>query len=234
MSRPSILAPLDYLKRLLDRRYRGVHVDQSPPILLNASQLNAADILFCRGGKKHVPWQVISYGSSGTYVHVAIYIGRDQVVESTTAGVTKSSLSDLVTRYKYVAVTRCPGAKSNASVRASVVMFCRDHVSRKTKYDLVGATLSPIFELLDLMHQRFKQRPINFNWPRNKTRTFCSQFALDAFVPSGYIPETYYAMGARSPTALAEEACFELIGYLSTNPNLQPMLVDDLLWTGGG
>ncbi len=230
MPRPTRLAPLDYLKRLLDRRYRGLQL--APSAILNFNQLQDADILFCSGGKNEIPWQIIRYGSSGSYVHVAIYTGQGQVAESTTAGVIQSSLSELVNRYDYVAVTRCPGA--NSTVQSSVISFCQQQVSNKTKYSLAGAALSPIFELIDLAFQHVKTRTIGFNWPRNRSRTFCSQFALDAFVPSGYIQENYYAMGARSPTALAEEACFELVGFLTKHTNLAPFLVDDVLLTGGG
>lgn len=225
---------MDYLKRLLGRRYQGLPVDTAPPQLLDPSQLRGADVLFCRGGEKHIPWQIISSGSSGSYVHVAIYIGQGQVAESTMEGVIQSSLASLVDRYKYVVVTRCAGAVSDPAVQSSVVAYCQDHAKKKTKYDLVGAVLSPIFELLDLAHQRIRVRSIDFNWPRRKDRTFCSQFALDAFVPSGYIQGDFYAMGARSPTALAEENLFDLVGFLSNDPNLYRLLSDDVIWTGGG
>jgi hypothetical protein len=234
MAHPTLLAPLDYLKRLLDRRYKGLSIDPSPPKMLRLSQLQVADVLFCRGGKKHIPWQVISYGSSGCYVHVAIYAGNNQVVESTMDGVVQSPLTDLVNRYQYIVVTRCPGTTDNRDRQSSIIAFCSKHVQNKTKYDVVGASLSPLFELFDLAYQRFMSRTIAFNWPRNKKRTFCSQFVLDAFVDCGYIPKDYYALAARSPTALAEDATFELIGFLSKTPNIEPLLADDILWMGGG
>ncbi len=234
MTVPTMLRPLDYLKRLLDRRFVGIRLDPAPPTLLTEDDLQGADVLFCRGGQSHIPWRLISYGSSGPYVHVAIYLGIGEVAEATTEGVKQSWIGDLTERYEYIAVTRCPGVHGIPALRSDVINFCKKHIKEKRKYAYIGAFLSPIYELLELAIAKLTMRPPSFNWPRSKRRTFCSQFVLDAFVEGGYIPKDYYALGARSPTALAEENCFQLVGYLSQLKNIEPALRKDVFWTGGG
>ena len=234
MGRPSLLKPLDYLKRLLDRRCVGIRIDRQSPERVSQADLQVADVLFCCGGVPHIPWQIISHGSSGPYVHAAVYIGGGQVSEATTKGVLGTSVSDFVARYKYIAVTRCPGVHGDPALPTHVRTFCESHISSRTKYDFIGACLSPAYEILDLLYQRTTCRTISFNWPRSRTRTFCSQFVLDAFVSGGYIPSNYYALGARSPTALAEENFLDFIGYLSNEHSLLPLVKNDLFWSGGG
>ena len=228
------MRPLDYLKRLLHRRFVGLRLDSSPPTKLKASQVKAADVLFCFGGKAHVPWQIISYGSSGPYVHVAICIKTNCVSEATTEGVCQSSLDDLINRYQHVAVTRCRGIKGIPMLSRKVTNYCRSHIQNSTKYDYIGAALSPLYEMVELSFSRAFLRLPNFRWPTSKNRTFCSQFVLQAFVEGGYFPSNYHALGARSPTALAEDNCFELVGYLTRHKNLQSLLSKDIFWTGGG
>ena len=234
MGRPSLLKPLDYLKRLLDRRYVGIRIDRQSPERVGQADLQIADVLFCYGGVPNIPWQIISHGSSGPYVHAAVYMGDSLVSEATTKGVLSTSVSDFVARYKYIAVTRCPGVQGDPALASRVRNFCAYHISSRTKYDFIGACLSPAYEILDLMYQRATCRTISFNWPRSRTRTFCSQFVLDAFVSGGYIPSNYYALGARSPTALAEENFLHFIGYLSNARSLLPLVEDDFFWSGGG
>lgn len=234
MADVSILRPLDSLKRLLDRRYRGIRINPDPPTILKGGSVEEADVLFCFGGEKQIPWQIISYGSSGPYVHAAICIGNSEVAEATTDGVVRSQLNDLINRYQYIAVARCPGVKGIAALRNNVVTFCQSHIQQKTGYSYVRAALSPLYELVELVILRVYQRPPRFRWPRSRNRTFCSQFVLEAFVAGGYIPKDYYALNARSPTALAEENCFELVGYLTNQQNLELLLSRDIFWTGGG
>jgi hypothetical protein len=65
-------------------------------------------------------------------------------------------------------------------------------------------------------------------------KTFCSQLVIDAFISGGYIEDNFFASGARSPTALAEDNTFRLTGYLTTESNIDTLLENDVFWTGGG
>lgn len=166
-------------------------------------------------------------------MHVGIYLGQGRVAESTTNGVVKTGLKKFRSRYSYVAVTRCPGVYGIPNLASKVCEFCADQINNCTKYDYFGAALSPLFEYLELRYQRLKYRPSRMRWPRCKTRTFCSQFVIDAYVAGGYIFDDYTSSGARSPTALAEENIFEFVGYLSAAKSLLPLVNNDQFWSGG-
>lgn len=227
--KPSILRPLDYMKRVMDKRYRGISLDNSPPALLNESSLQVADVLFCRGQNR-----LINYGSSGQYVHAAVYLGDGVVAEATTSGVKACSLAEFIARYTYVAVTRAPGITREPALQPAVVAFCQKHIRAGTPYAFIGAGISPLLEFIELFRCSRSVIPPKVRRFRERKRTFCSQFVLDAFIAGGYFQEYYPDSAARSPTALAEEYCFQLKGYLIATGDLNALVEDDLLWTGGG
>lgn len=234
MKRPSLLRPLDYVKRQMDRRFVGLRIDPSPPLLLSRADLQQADVLFCRGSKRHPSWRLISYASSGNYVHAAVYLGDGKVAESTAEGVQESDLADVIDRYEYIAVARCPGVNGDPDLQSKVLAFCENHISSGTPYNFIGAALSPVFEFVELLRQRFGSHSLRTRRPRNGNRTFCSQFVVDAFVAGGYIPAGYSGSGTSSPTALAEDNWLQLKGYLSRFQQIESLLRDDFFWTGGG
>lgn len=227
--KPTILRPLDYMKRVMDKRYRGIHLDNSPPALLSESTLQVADVLFCRGENR-----LIRYGSSGHYVHAAIYLGDGVVAEATTKGVKACALSEFIARYTYVAVTRAPGLTREPGIPSAVVAFCQKHISAGTPYDFIGAGFSPMREFIELVRASRSFLPPEIRDFHERKRTFCSQFVLDAFIAADYFGGLHPNSAARSPTALAEENCFWLKGYLLAAGNLNLLVKDDLLWTGGG
>lgn len=224
-----MLRPLDYMKRVMDKRYRGISLDNSPPVVMNESMLQVADVLFCRGKNR-----LINYGSSGQYVHVAIYLGDGVVAEATTKGVRQSRLPEFVARYTYVAVTRAPGLTRDPAILSALVAFCQRHISAGTPYDFIGAGISPMREFVELVRASRSFLPPEVHEFRERKRTFCSQFVLDAFIAADYFAGYHPNSAARSPTALAEENCFWLRGYLLASGNLNLLVEDDLLWTGGG
>jgi len=230
----ALLRPLDTMKRLADKRYRGIAFDDLPPKQLDATQLQAADVLFCRGDQRAFSCRMIAYGSSGQYVHAAIYLGDGIVVEATTRGVQACPLAAFIERYAYVAVTRMPGIGANATMQQEVVRFCQKHIAAQTPYAWFGALLSPWREFIFLCRMQRSYQPVKAPPPRARRRTFCSQFVLDAFIASDDSLGDYLNSAAHSPTALAETWCFTLAGYLSTSEQLAALVEDDLLWTGGG
>lgn len=227
------LRPLDHAKRQADRRYKGLPMHSGPPPLLSVGDLQGADVFFCYGSKETIPWWAITYGSSGPYVHVAIYLANGWVAEATPKGVVKTDIGEFLSRYLYVAATRCPGVHGIPDLMSKVEDFCHSNIRVNTKYDYLGAVLSPLFEFVELKITSATRMPFPIKWPRRKNRTFCSQFVLDAFVDGGYVPDDDWCLGARSPTALAEDNIFELLGYLSQSGEVS-LLSNDLFWTGGG
>lgn len=229
----AFLRPLDSMKRLADKRYRGIKLDDLPPQHLAGAQLQAADVLFCRGDKRTLSWRMIAYGSSGQYVHAAVYLGNGIVAEATTKGVQACPLQEFIDRYAYVAVTRLPGIMHNARLQSEVVNFCEKHIRASTPYAWFGALLSPWREFIELCRMQLSYQPIKAPFAHERRRTFCSQFVLDAFNASADFMGDFLNSAAHSPTSLAETYCFSLVGYLCAG-DLASLVEDDLLWTGGG
>ena len=233
----AILRPLHYAKCRADRRYAGILMDQSQPVFLSVSELTPADILFCAFDEKDLIHRIISHGSSGDYVHVAVYTGDEKVVEAIQQGVVADTLDNVVTRYPYVAVCRCPGAKPYGlpDLSNKVLEFCELHVEIKTPYNALGAVKSPLLELKELRGQlnwnkRLSSLPTRIGPKRS---FFCSEFVIEAFIYGGYIPEGEMNSSKYSPTALAEEAVFELVGYLGSSDMAKHIRNHDYFLTGG-
>lgn len=234
MKKPSVLYPLDYMKRLLDRRHIGIRVDSNPPVSLSPEEVEIGDVLFCRGDGSQLPWRVIARGSSGPYVHVALYSGEGKVTESIPGGVQEFDLQRFIQRYRYVAVTRSSGYMNTPGRQSALMAFCARHVENRTQYSRLAAGLSPMFEFGELLKLRLTLNSPTRKQPRLRSKTFCSQFVVDAFIDCGYIPPDFVGNGARSPTSLAEDYFFELVGYLSAAPLTESELEKDIFWTGGG
>ncbi|KHS89428.1 hypothetical protein RD02_15790 [Pectobacterium brasiliense] len=231
------LRPLHFVKCRTDRRFAGILIDQSQPKFLTVSELAPADVLFCACDDKELTHGIISYGSSGDYVHVAIYIGGGKVVEAIKSGVVEDTLANVVARYPYVAICRCPGAEPNGLPELSdkVVAFCKEHVKLQTPYNLFGSIISPLLELRELKKQ--PKWPRRFTEKQKKRRPkgsfFCSEFVIEAFTYGGYITEEAMDSAKYSPTALAEENDFCLFGYLGNPDMAEHIRKHDLFLTGG-
>lgn len=211
----ALLRPLHYEKCRAYRRYAGVLMDSSQPVFIAASDLEPADVLFCAVGEGNLWRSLISYGSSGDYVHVAVYTGNGKIVEAIKDGVVESPLDQVVARYPYVAVGRCFGAKPGGLPELSkkVVEFCKRHSDAKTPYNSMGALKSPLLELRELRYQsRMKRTSPPTVRSGHKNSFFCSELVIEAFIYGGYIQEGTMNSAGYSPSALAEDAIFELIG----------------------
>ena len=62
---------------------------------------------------------------------------------------------------------------------------------------------------------------------------FCSEFVIEAFIYGGYIDKNYMNFSRYSPTALAEECFFELVGYLGNSYLAKHICTRDFYLTGG-
>lgn len=211
----------DKLKRSTDRRYKGIWMSDAPE-LLNGQELRAGDVLFCgqpqvHGGKLT---ELIQNTTDGVYVHCGVYIGDGTVVDAVASGIREIPLEHFVSNYTYVAVTRCPGANEKRS--EAIIQFARRCVG--LRYNRRGAAMVPLREYLNIrrhynLHKMRHERPFGKS---RRTRAaqngyFCSEFVVQCYIECGYIPEeqSYYDAQCWSPTGLAEDRFFELIGFIS-------------------
>lgn len=232
----AVLRPLHYEKCMGDRRYVGLLIDRSHPVFLQETDLASADVLFCAVADDNLVHGLISYGASGEYVHVAVYTGAGRVVEAVQEGVVESSLDEVIDRYPYVAVCRCPGTGSSGipGLADKVVEFCQRHVKTKTPYNGIGALKSPALELRELRYQR-KHYICSDHVPRSKPKDafFCSELVIEAFIYGGYIPEGQMHPAGYSPSALSEDAIFNLQGFLGCPEMAEHILRHDPYLSGG-
>lgn len=233
----SIFRPLHYAKVITDKRYAGILMDLSQPRFLTAAELELADVLFCAFSEKGLVHRIISHGSSGDYVHVAIYTGAGKVTEAVQQGVVEETLENFVTRYPYIAVCRCPGTKINGvpDLSNKVIGFCKQHAEIMTPYSAWGAFKAPLLELRELRNPRYWTKPpSSIPVKKRAGRTFfCSEFVIEAFIYGGYIDRGHMNSSRYSPSALAEECVFNLVGYLGSSELATHIFTHDYYLTGG-
>ena len=227
----SIFSPLHYAKLVTDKRYAGILMDFSQPRFLKATELEPADVLFCAFSETGLVHRIISHGSSGDYVHVAIFTGDGKVTEAIQQGVVEETLENFITRYPYIAVCRCPGRKNSGvpDLSMMVIGFCKQHAEIKTPYNSWGAFKAPLLELRGLRNPRFWTEPTSSNPAKKRSRRsfFCSEFVIEAFICGGYIDKEHMNSSRYSPSALAEEHIFNLVGYLGSSDLAKHILTHD-------
>lgn len=232
----SILRPLHYQKCMADLRHTGFIMNTTQPVFISELDLAPADVLFCAGDALDPFWSAISYGSSGDYVHVAVYTGDGIIVEACGEGVVAVELANLIARYPYVVAGRCPGTKPNGvpELIRKVVEFCHGHVNANTPYNLIGALQAPLNELKELRHLDRTKRPyISTIKSQPKTSLFCSELVIEAYIYGGYIMEGTMNSASYSPTALAEDRMFRLVGYFGSLEMKMYIRDNDYFLTGG-
>jgi hypothetical protein len=211
----------DNLKRRTDRRFEGLWMAPAPK-LLDAQELLAGDVLFCGQAKRDKVTELIQNTTDGVYVHCGIYVGDDTVVDAVGAGVREVSLVQFVSDYAYVAVTRSPGANRERS--KEIAQFARRCVNAGLRYNYIGAVLAPLREYLNIRkHYNVAARKrlirVRPRRPKAARRSyFCSEFVVQCYIECGYIGQehSYFQSGCWSPTGLAEENMFGLVGFMST------------------
>ncbi|WMI99980.1 YiiX/YebB-like N1pC/P60 family cysteine hydrolase [Pseudomonas chlororaphis subsp. aurantiaca] len=192
------------------------------PELLNGQELLAGDVLFCGqpqdNGCKLT--EVIQNTTDGVYVHCGVYIGDGVVVDAVASGIREIPLEQFVSNYTYVAVTRCPGTNEKRS--EAITQFAHRCVG--LRYNRRGAAMVPLREYLNIrwhynLHKIRHERPFGKSQRIRAVGNgyFCSEFVVQCYIECGYIPgeERYYDARCWSPTGLAEDRFFELIGFMS-------------------
>lgn len=210
---------LEKWKWITDRKFRGVWLG-SPPVLLSYDQLLAGDVLFCGDKSDRKKAHLIRTASAGGYVHCALYTGAGLVVDIVPGGMRSLNLDNFLQHYSYVAVARCPGNAENLRRKRRLSVYAAKALQGRIKgYSYLGAALAPLKELFDLQNldrlwQRSKRTTPSV--PHSK-RMFCSEFIIEAYIDCGYIHrnDPYLEPVRRTPTGLAEENIFSLVGFVS-------------------
>jgi hypothetical protein len=224
------------LKWLLDKKVHGIWIGP-PPVLVGDQELEPGDVLFCvpkqtRSKYDRLLSGLIQRASDGVYTHCGIYLGNTEVAHSIASGVRINSLREFEQSCRYTAVTRCPGMNER---RARAIRFyARLCHRRNARYNFLGAMLLPFREYLWLQHcYRCIRREVYKVESRSKKIggkgvLFCSEFVVQCFKACGYIPREHPMFKSHiwSPTGLAEENIFSLIGYRSSD-GLQSVSKDD-------
>ena len=224
-------------KRRRDRRYVGIYVGH-PPKLVQSSDLEIGDVIFCAGGRDKIA-SVIRAISTDDYIHCALYVGGGAVVEVVKSGIQRITFDQLISRYDYVSVTRCPGTKGNKQRQRRIQSFARKALDgRVNGYNYKAAAFSPFRELHDLrnLHRLWeKGSPAVSGGLRHPRKMYCVEFVINVFVSCGYIrsDDPYIQAARRTPTGLAEENIFELVGYASSR-GWAGVSRDDLHLAGNG
>ncbi len=194
-----------------------------PPKLLSEDDLLPGDVIFCGQSKKDKATELIQNTTDGVYVHCAIYVGDGKVVDAVRSGVREIELDSFLSEYSYLSVTRPPGANPKRS--NMIVDFARECLEERFRYNLLGAAFVPIREYFNVKNfhnldfrKRLRPKKARLAWLPKKSY-FCSEFVIECYVKCGYIGEdnSYFCSSYWSPTGLAEEAVFQLQGFMSTD-----------------
>ncbi len=217
---PYVRRKKDLLKRRIDARSEMLWMGGNPKILKQCNLL-VGDVLFCGSAKKDKATTLIQNMTDGSYVHCGIYIGKGQVSDITTTGAREVNLKEFYENYSYLAVARCPGI--NPLRQRAITRYAKLCIKKSVKYNWLGAALLPFSEYFYIKAQYRLVFGKKYKKPKaskkylNKYRMFCSEFVVQCYKACGYImkQDPYSISHKCSPTWLAEQNIFELIGYMS-------------------
>jgi hypothetical protein len=203
-----------------DRKVNGIWMGP-PPSLLTKEDMLIGDVIFCGDTTDRKKAELIKAASAGNYVHCALYVGRGKVVDVVPGGVRLLSLTDFISRYSYLAVTRCPGNAEDRRRRREIAKFARLALQSGVRgYGYIGAALAPVLELIDLrnLHLLWRRQSSHSKKLIPSGKMFCSEFIIEAYIACGYVQrgDPYLLPRRRTPSGLAEENIFSLIGFISS------------------
>ena len=170
-----------FLKLDTNRKHTNTFWMYGVPQLLNINDLQFGDVLFCGSSNNEKNTELIQNTTDGAYIHSAIYIGDNKVVDVITTGIRNICIKDFINNYSYIAVTRCPG--NNHSRKNAIMNFINLSMKRKVKYSYYKAILSPIKEYFNIKwfySCGSRERYIESTLPRKEY--FCSEFIVDCGV----------------------------------------------------
>lgn len=232
----------DILKKRIGRRYNDREMIVPNIGTININEIKIADILLCGPSISEKVNDIIQNTTDGTFIHCALYIGNDIIIDMTTKGIRRIKISNFIDNYSYIAIMRSQRVNLNID---AVINFAKQKEKRKCKYNWIGAILSPIKEYNNIKWF-YASMPHNTNYNLKKPnfnkksfllseRYFCSELIMDCFKAADDIDkyEKYYKSDKWSPTGIAEDSMFSFMGYLgdekiwSKIDKLDPFLMGD-------
>lgn len=223
---------------------------------LHPSQLEAGDVLLCRGNTEGVSLKAhvsgaISAATSSPYTHAAIYLGDGKIVDARVLqGIRVRPLVDLIASTTYIASLRQPGAWDAARVEELRAFAERLH-ELGTKYNIDAFKSYVLKSALnrqldweaqrsahqDSVMERIEAAFANPSPPSQDTsrRYFCSELVVAAFAKVGYLgkgADVIYDPAYMAPGDIPRDNTFGfLVGYLSKGPAFDVPSDDPLLGT---
>jgi hypothetical protein len=221
---------------------------------LHPSQLEAGDVLLCRGNtegvsvKAHVS-SAISATTSSPYTHAAMYLGDGKIVDARVLqGILVRPLVDLIASTTYIAALRQPGAWDAARVEELRIFAEELH---GTKYN-VDAFKSYVLKFprnrqlkweaqrsahQDSLMEKIEAAFANLSPPSEDTsrRYFCSELVVAAFAKVGYLgkgADVIFDPAYMAPGDIPRDNTFGfLVGYLAKGSPFDVPSDDPLLGT---
>lgn len=207
----------DNLKRLTSKRYAGGWMS-TKPIICSENDLQIGDVLMCGSATKSKNSYLITNASDGVYVHCAIYVGDGMIVDMVVPKIRKISLYELSQDYSYLTVVRCFGI--NDERQKQILEFVECCLTKKIKYNYLGAVLSPLKEYQNFKYHYIQQKGDTYHKryeTKEISRLFCSEFIVECFKNADYVQKNsrIFKSNNWTPTGLAEDnSVFEFIGFL--------------------
>ncbi|WP_144244218.1 hypothetical protein [Nitrincola sp. A-D6] len=197
----------------------GLILCKSYPQLVDKNILQPGDVLFCCQSppneiKGKVKTKAIQKFTKGIYVHCGLYIGNDLVADSAGGAVRHIDIDEFIGSYTYIVISRCQYL--NEDRIAEMVSYTYECKDKSIKYDLSGALALPKLRKEHRKYIHGGDKKPNYD-KASEERVFCSEFVLNCFKASGYIPwdHEFYVSHAFSPTDLAHDELLRFEGYLS-------------------
>lgn len=212
-------------KKSILKEYAGIRGKQTTwwrelPRLVTPDDLEVGDVVFCGKDYTDKPASLIQNLTDGPYVHCGIYIGSAQVIHVGRKGTECTGLDEFQMRYSYLAFARFPGM--TLYTKRAVVRYAKLCFRMDVRYNWIGALLLPITEYFYMKFRFAIPAGLFIPLPIKKPfitrgRLFCSEFLVQCYKACGCISkqDPFSISHYFSPTLLAEEHSFELVGYMA-------------------
>lgn len=202
----------------------GLLMDNDYPQLVNKEKLKSGDVIFCyvdpdneSSIKDKLKTKAIQKATKGIYVHCGLYIGNNLIADSVNGGVRHENFDTFANNYDYLVICRCHYLdESHILKMLEYTKACKD---KSMKYDMIGALkVKSVRETHRKSIHSGDSKPVTI--VKEKNKSFCSEFVVNCFKASGYIPWDHkvYISHAFSPTDLAHDGeLLQFEGYISKN-----------------
>jgi hypothetical protein len=212
----------------------------------DVTELKSGDVLLCHCDPATDLVASKIYNATGSeYCHAAIYYGDSLAAESTAKNglkkgkIKKVNVSDLVSRYDYVAVVRQPDAWVGDNRVAALKLFIDKVVENQAKYNFKG--ILKFKNRKELHEANIQEKLVSFfegnlsPASTDKHQYFCSEFVCDCFIAVGFIQPSaaiLYQSDTYSPGDLSKDPTFGTFwGYLTHNQNHKVGQSDHFFYT---